>query len=115
MVGTAHGYSVLTHEELIDLTWKNLLRPTIQKRFPQTTAADLDKAHAFAYGGCVIQDLGYYPFSSELFSDLTHYVRSGDFVAICCGMPGAPMNLRSRWAPCRISHFPSSRRNMAGG
>lgn len=79
--GTAHGYSVLTHEELIDLTWKNLLRPTIQKRFPHTTAADLEKAHAFAYGGCVIQDLGYYPFSSELFSDLTHYVRSGDFVA----------------------------------
>jgi hypothetical protein len=81
VTGAAHGYSVLTHEELIDLTWKNLLAPAIQKRFPQTTAVDLDKAHAYAYGGCAIQDLGYYPFSNELFSDLTHYVRRGDFVA----------------------------------
>jgi hypothetical protein len=28
----------------------------------------------------VIQDLGYYPFGDSFFSDLTHYVRSGDFV-----------------------------------
>jgi hypothetical protein len=27
-----------------------------------------------------IQDLGYYPFGKTLFSDLTHYVRSGDFI-----------------------------------
>lgn len=40
----------------------------------------MEQAHAYAYGGCVIQDLGYYPFSSRLFSDLTHYVRSGDFI-----------------------------------
>ena len=27
-----------------------------------------------------MQDMGYYPFGSKNFSDLTHYVRSGDFV-----------------------------------
>ena len=52
----------------------------LQQRFPETTADDLDHAHGYAYGGSIIQDLGYYPFSSRLFSDLTHYVRSGDFV-----------------------------------
>ena len=76
----ARAYSVLTHEELIDLTWKDLLLPRLKERFPHTTAAELDAAHAYAYGGCAIQDLGYYPFSNALFSDLTHYVRSGDFV-----------------------------------
>ena len=40
----------------------------------------LTQAHAYAYGGCIIQDLGYYPFGSNFFSDLTHYVRSGDFI-----------------------------------
>ena len=75
------AYSVLTHEQFIDLSWKDLLAPLLQKRFPRTTAADLNEAHAYAYGGCAIQDLGYYPFSQEFFSDLTHYVRSGDFIA----------------------------------
>jgi hypothetical protein len=32
------------------------------------------------YGGAIIQDLGYYPFGNKFFSDLAHYVRSGDFV-----------------------------------
>jgi zinc dependent phospholipase C len=77
----SRAYSVLTHEQLIDLTWKDLLLPLLKARFPQTTAADLNEAHAYAYGGCAIQDLGYYPFSHEFFSDLTHYVRSGDFIA----------------------------------
>jgi Zinc dependent phospholipase C len=77
----ASGYSVLTHEEIVDLTWKNMEAILIE-RFPGATAADLKKAHAFAYGGCVIQDMGYYPFGSRTFSDLVHYVRSGDFVLI---------------------------------
>ena len=38
------------------------------------------EAHAYAYGGAVIQDLGYYPFGNREFSNLVHYVRSGDFV-----------------------------------
>ena len=76
----ANGYSVLTHEQIVDLAWKEQLVPLLMKRFPRTTPEDLKKAHAFAYGGCVIQDLGYYPFGSRQFSDLVHYVRSGDFV-----------------------------------
>jgi hypothetical protein len=73
-------YSVQTHEEMIDLAWKNSIRPILLKRFPNLTAAQLQEAHAYAYGGCAIQDLGYYPFGNAFFSDLTHYVRSGDFV-----------------------------------
>ncbi len=74
------AYSVLTHEEIIDLLWKSDIEPMLLRRFPSATAEDLRKAHAYAYGGCVIQDMGYYPFGNKDFSDLTHYVRSGDFV-----------------------------------
>lgn len=74
------AYSVLTHEEVVDLLWKDGIRPLLKKRFPSATDDDLRKAHAFAYGGSVLQDMGYYPFGNKYFSDLTHYVRSGDFV-----------------------------------
>jgi len=77
---TCAAYSVLTHEEVVDLVWKDNLLPMLKKRFPAATDDDLKKAHAFAYGGSLIQDMGYYPFGSKYFSDLTHYVRSGDFV-----------------------------------
>ena len=76
----ANGYSVLTHEQIVDLAWKDQIKPLLLKRFPATTDVEMKDAHAFAYGGCVIQDLGYYPFGSRQFSDLVHYVRSGDFV-----------------------------------
>ena len=74
------GYSVLTHEEIVDLLWTDEIQPLLLKRFPGLTADQLKEAHAYAYGGAVIQDLGYYPFGSREFSDLVHYVRSGDFV-----------------------------------
>ena len=73
-------YSIQTHEEIIDLAWKASIRPILLKRFPHLTEAQIQKAHGFAYGGCAIQDFGYYPFGNKFFSDLTHYVRSGDFV-----------------------------------
>jgi hypothetical protein len=74
------AYSVLTHEEIVDLVWKDGLLPLLKKRYPNATDDDLKTAHAFAYGGSLIQDMGYYPFGNKFFSDLTHYVRSGDFV-----------------------------------
>ncbi len=77
----ARSYSVLTHEQLIDLTWKDSIRPLLLSRYPGLTEAQLLEAHAYAYGGCAIQDLGYYPAGNMFFSDLTHYVRTGDFVA----------------------------------
>jgi hypothetical protein len=64
----------------VDLLWKDQIQPLLLKRFPHSSEDDLRKAHAYAYGGCVMQDMGYYPFGSEYFSDLVHYVRSGDFV-----------------------------------
>jgi hypothetical protein len=74
------AYSVLTHEELIDLAWNDSIRPALLARFPKATEHQLVVAHSYAYGGCAIQDMGYYPFGKRFFSDLTHYVRSGDFV-----------------------------------
>ena len=76
----AYAYSVLTHEAIIDSTWDSAIRPLLLRRFPAATPEELTQAHAYAYGGCIIQDLGYYPFGSKFFSDLTHYVRSGDFI-----------------------------------
>jgi hypothetical protein len=78
--GGAPAYSVLTHEEIVDLLWTDEIRPLLLKRFPGLSEEQLKEAHAYAYGGAVIQDLGYYPFGSREFSDLVHYVRSGDFV-----------------------------------
>jgi hypothetical protein len=80
MVRVGAAYSVLTHEEVVDLLWKDQIVPMLLSRFPAATADDLRKAHAFAYGGSMIQDMGYYPFGNKYFSDLVHYVRSGDFV-----------------------------------
>jgi hypothetical protein len=74
------AYSVLTHEEVVDLLWADSIQPLLIQRFPAATADDLKKAHAFAYGGSLAQDMGYYPFGNKYFSDLTHYVRSGDFI-----------------------------------
>jgi hypothetical protein len=74
------AYSVLTHEEIVDLLWTSNIEPLLLKRFPDLTEAQITEAHAYAYGGAVIQDLGYYPFGSVEFSNLVHYVRSGDFV-----------------------------------
>lgn len=75
------AYSVLTHEAIVDLAWDDSIRPLLLARYPKTTEAELQRAHAYAYGGCAIQDMGYYPFGTAFFSDLTHYVRSGDFVS----------------------------------
>ena len=77
---SSFAYSVLTHEEIVDLVWTNELRPLLLQRFPDLTEEQLTEAHSYAYGGAVIQDLGYYPFGSVEFSNLVHYVRSGDFV-----------------------------------
>ncbi len=74
------AYSVLTHEQVVDLLWIDNILPLLSKRFPTATPDDLKKAHAFAYGGSLVQDMGYYPFGNKYFSDLTHYVRSGDFI-----------------------------------
>ena len=74
------AYSVLTHEEIVDLLWIDQIRPLLLARYPGLTDDQIRDAHAYAYGGAVIQDLGYYPFGSKEFSDLVHYVRSGDFV-----------------------------------
>ena len=80
VIRPAHAYSLLTHEQLIDLTWDSSIVPLLKSRYPNLTPEEIEHARAYAYGGCVIQDIGYYPFGDQFFSNLTHYVRSGDFV-----------------------------------
>lgn len=74
------AYSVLTHEQVVDFLWEPQIKRLLLQRFPNSSEDELLKAHAYAYGGCLIQDMGYYPFGNKFFSDLVHYVRSGDFV-----------------------------------
>jgi Zinc dependent phospholipase C len=74
------AYSVMSHQAIIDSAWESDIKPAIRKRFPNATEEEIDRGQAYAYGGAIIQDLGYYPYGNRFFSDLTHYVRSGDFV-----------------------------------
>lgn len=76
----AQAYAVLAHEAIIDAAWETHIKPLLLARFPGSTEEQLSGAQAYAYGGSIIQDMGYYPYGSHFFSDLTHYVRSGDFV-----------------------------------
>ena len=83
--GSVPAYSVLTHEEIVDLLWTSEIRPLLLQRYPGLSEEQITEAHAYAYGGAVIQDLGYYPFGSVDFSNLVHYVRTGDFVRETAG------------------------------
>src|SRR5689334_2648855 len=78
---SVRAYSVLTHQALVDNLWDESIKVALLMRFPKATEEELRVAHGYNYGGCIIQDLGYYPFGSRFFSNLLHYVRSGDFVA----------------------------------
>jgi len=62
------------------MVWGDVIEPLLKSKYPGLSDEQLKEAHAYAYGGAVIQDLGYYPFGSADFSNLVHYVRSGDFV-----------------------------------
>src|SRR6195256_6762770 len=73
------AYAVLSHEAIIDAVWDTHLKPLILKRFPHSTPDELRKAHGYAYGGAIIQDMGYYPHGTHFYSDLTHYIRRADF------------------------------------
>ena len=75
-----HAYAVLSHEAIIDAVWETHIKTLLLKKFPQATEEDLSRAQAFAYGGAIIQDMGYYPYGSHFFSNLTHYIRAGDFI-----------------------------------
>src|SRR5690242_11672239 len=77
---TARAFSIMAHQGTVDATWQDAIVPAIRARFPDVDDATLAHARGFAYGGSHIADLGYYPFGNKFFSDLVHYVRTGDFV-----------------------------------
>jgi hypothetical protein len=76
----ARAYSVLTHQAIVDTTWADYIAPQLERHYPGGTPQEMDRAKSYAYGGAILQDMGYYPLGSSLFTNLTHYVRSGDFV-----------------------------------
>jgi len=75
-----YGYSLLTHEEVVDILWQDEIKPLLLRRYPSATPIELREVHAYAYGGSLVQDMGYYPFGKNFFSNLAHGVRTGDFV-----------------------------------
>ena len=81
----AAAYSVLAHEANIDTLWDSTIAPMLRARFPGASPEQIQEARGYAYGGCVVQDLGYYPLGSHFFSDLLHYVRTGDFIDAMIG------------------------------
>ena len=80
VVPAARAYSVLTHQAVVDTAWTSVLRPLLERRYPGSTDEELDEARSYAYGGAIIQDMGYYPMGSELITNMMHYARPGDFV-----------------------------------
>src|ERR1700690_4168651 len=77
---TISAFGLLTHEAIIDASWDKVIVPLLREKYPSLTSEQIKEAHAYAYGGAVAPDMGYYPFGSELFTNLVHYVRSGDMV-----------------------------------
>ena len=76
----SYAYSVLTHEAIVDASWQKSMLPLLKLKYPGTTDSALAEAHGYAYGGAIAPDMGYFPFGSKFFTNLVHYVRSGDFV-----------------------------------
>jgi hypothetical protein len=77
---TAFSYSVLAHETLVDSAWDTVIVPMLKAHFGNVDVNAINEARAYAYGGAVMPDMGYYPFGSHFFTNLLHYARSGDFV-----------------------------------
>src|SRR5476649_1710059 len=76
----AQAYSVFAHEAVIDASWKQAILPLLKQKYPASSNADLETARSYAYGGALVADMGYFPFGNPYFTNLLHYVRSGDFV-----------------------------------
>jgi len=97
--------AVLSHETIGDAAWVTHIRPLLRQRFPNATPEELRRAHAYAYSGAIIQDMGYYPYGNKFFSDLAHYVRSGDFISALLRDSLRPERLRVRdWRDVTLRH-----------
>ena len=74
------AFSVYAHLAIVDVAWNKSIVPLLKAKFPNATENDLRIAHSYAYGGSLMPDMGYFPFGSEYFTNLIHYVRTGDFM-----------------------------------
>lgn len=77
---SSKAYSVFAHEAIVDASWAKSIFPLLKAKYPAATDAEINKARSYAYGGSLIADMGYFPFGNPYFTNLVHYVRSGDFV-----------------------------------
>lgn len=77
---SSKAFSVFAHMAIIDASWDKSLVPLLKEKYPNATDDELKVAHSYAYGGSLMPDMGYFPFGSEYFTNLVHYVRSGDFM-----------------------------------
>jgi len=77
---SSKAYSVFAHEAIIDASWEKSILPSLKEKYPNATDADIKMARSYAYGGSLIADMGYFPFGNPYFTNLLHYVRSGDFI-----------------------------------
>jgi hypothetical protein len=75
------AYSILAHEAVIDAAWDKSILPLLKLKFPGSPVDSLKKARSYVYGGSLAPDMGYFPLGNPYFTNLLHYVRSGDFVA----------------------------------
>ena len=114
----AHAFSVLVHQAIVDRCWASAVAPALRRRFPGATSDDIAAARAFAHGGAHIADVGYFPFGSRLFTDLVHYVRSGDFVATLLGHARTPdeyafaLGVLSHWVTDSSGHPEATNRTV---
>jgi len=77
---SSSAFSIFAHMAIIDASWKKSIVPLLKEKYPNATDEELRIAHSYAYGGSLIPDLGYFPFGSAYFTNLVHYVRSGNFM-----------------------------------
>lgn len=77
---SSSAFSIFAHMAIIDASWKKSIVPLLKEKYPNATDEELRIAHSYAYGGSLIPDLGYFPFGSVYFTNLVHYVRSGNFM-----------------------------------
>ncbi len=74
------GFALLSHQAIIDATWEKSIQPLLKKKYPNATEKELKDAYSYLYGGALMPDIGYSPFGSKMFTNLVHYVRTGDFI-----------------------------------
>jgi hypothetical protein len=71
VAGPCRAYSVLTHEEVVDLLWPDQIGPLLKQRFPAATEENMRGPMLTPTVGASCKTWGTTP-SATTFSDLVH-------------------------------------------